>query len=238
VTLPPDPPKYPSWKALLSPIVKGEEGWRPYALSRGVKARQKPELVGQFTAGLERAVKRFQTNHDLAADGVAGPVTQGTILLLASKAADEAAALPGGTTYGFAVYEGGGVLAATNWDVPGGVDCGPAQRRLGGPPFSGALLRSAFDPYVGLKWAAVLLRGRRDSYLERRPQLGRRGALRTAVLAHNWPAGAEQIVRNGQVTSPDKAADWTYNPNTGQPYTRGEWAEVYPDRILKFSLGG
>lgn len=207
-----------------------------YALTKGIGAVPKPDNLGVFTVGLLRAVKRWQRNHELEADGVVGPRTQQHILLLAAQRADEKAGLPRGCSYGFVVFEGGGILAATNWQVPGGVDCGPAQWRRIGPPFDRDGLRFAFDPHRSLQAAAAGLRARRDDYLKRRPGLGKGGALKTAVLAHNAPFLAEQIVARGRLDDPDAPASWTWDPVAHRPYTRGEWSQVYPARVLSFAL--
>jgi len=242
VTLPATPPDYHgSWKQVTAPIVKGQAGWPVFALTKGIDAEPKAENLGTFTVGLHRAVRRWQKNHDLHPDGIAGPKTQLAILELAAEVADDASGLPVGLSYGFVVYEGGGMLAATNWWTPPdqrpGVDCGPAQRRLYGPPFKQSEMRQAFNPWAALGWAARLLVGRRDDYLSRRPSLGVRGALRTAVLAHNAPFLAEQIVRNGRLSTPDAVAQWTVRPEGGS-YTHEQWMHEYPKRILSFTAGG
>lgn len=241
MALPAAPPKYSSYSAMLRPIVRGSEPWAVYALQRAVGVTP---ATGTFGPQTLRKVKAFQTKYGLEADGIAGPATQWMILQLAGAAADQAHGLPVGVGVGFAWHEGGKILGATNWDVPGGVDCGPGQWRIVGPPFSLDRLKRAFRPYVALDHACAVLAERRADFKRRNGYLAGSEALRIAVLAHNWPAGADAIVRNYKgagnwwryVPEPDRSAA----PGEAWPpagYTRAEWAQEYPSRILSEVAG-
>lgn len=235
MALPASPPRYDSWGEILAPIIAGERGWRVYALQCGVNAH--PDGIwGEQT---DRQVRAYQRSRDLTPDGIAGPATQGQILQEAGTAADRIAGLPKGVSWGFAVGEGAGVLAATNWFTPEGgrpgCDCGPEQRRRYGPPFNPAELAFSFNPHQALRHCAEQLRARQTEYMRRSSKLRDRPklALEVAVLAHNAPFMAEQIVRNGRLSTPDALATWTRKPGGGH-YTHREWRYHYPATILRF----
>jgi hypothetical protein len=232
--LPASPPHYASWRAMVLPIKQGENGWRPFAVQVAVGAT--PD--GNWGPATEKAVRRWQKDHKLHSDGVVGPVTQQTILELDGLRADQAHGLPEGLGYGFAVSEGANMLAATNWSVPGGVDCGPAQWRVYGPPYELTSLRFAFNARTALDGAVGRLRSTRDSFRRRNSKLGIH-ALQVAVLNHNWPAGADSIVRH----YPGGGDWWRYVPNPDAPaswvtgHTRASWAKEYPARVMRFVAG-
>jgi peptidoglycan hydrolase-like protein with peptidoglycan-binding domain len=216
VMLPASPPHYASWRAMVLPIKQGENGWRPFAVQVAVGAT--PD--GNWGPATEKAVRRWQKDHKLHSDGVVGPVTQQTILELNGLRADQAHGLPEGLGYGFAVSEGANMLAATNWSVPGGVDCGPAQWRVYGPPYELTSLRFAFNARTALDGAVGRLRSTRDSFRRRNSKLGIH-ALQVAVLNHNWPAGADSIVRH----YPGGGDWWRYVPNPDAP---ASWVQAIP----------
>jgi Putative peptidoglycan binding domain len=249
MSLPTQPPRFNSWSELVSPIKKGETGWRVWALQSALSADPALKKIladagafttaqGVFGAATETAVKKYQRDHFTTVDGIVGPKTQGLLL----KDADldvhqKIPKLPNGILSGFTIAEGGSVLAATNWYTPPGgtpgVDCGPVQWRQYGPPFSEAGLKKAFNPRTAFEYAGNVLLERIDDYNRRRPSLSDAMVLRLAILAHNWPAGAEQVVKYGHLTHPDALASWTTKPGGGH-YTQGEWLQEYPDRILMY----
>ena len=232
--LPAQPPKYATWSALYAPITRGETGWRVYALQAGIGAV--PD--GNFGPQTFATLRAYQASKRLYVDGVAGPRTQGAVLEDAERQAHlRLRDLPLGVMQGMAEYEGGRMLAPTNWytppNAPPGVDCGPIQRRLAGPPFTLSLLKEAFHPEQAFLWAGQMLVDRVEAYMHRRPTLTRRQAVELAVLAHNAPFLAEQIVRNGRLTTPNALAGWTTKPGGGH-YTHAEWRVEYPRRIMKY----
>lgn len=260
MSLPASPPRYDSWAELVSSIRRGESGWRGYALQASLNALRPdgaggewPVLtldgaVGALTAG---AVRSFQLHHKLGADGIAGVVTQSTMLKLhGSDVHDAVPAIPDGLMRGLAEGEGANVLAATNWSVPGGVDCGPMQLRCLGAPYATADLIRAFDPYKAMRFAGAVIASRAkdfrdDAWVSR--QGARRGewAMRMAVLAHNWPAGAQAWAVSGACSSPDAIATWVpagTRFDDGTPVrTRREWCQFYalggphgPGRITRY----
>ena len=232
MNLPTTPPRYAGWVGMYAPIKRGETGWRVFALQCVVPEIKQDGVFGSVT---EMALKSRQKSLKLTADGIAGPKTQAALLRDKERAAhldSGLSRLPIGVLTGFADAEGANLLAATNWSVSGGVDCGCVQWRISGPPFSQQKMRDAFDAVKSFLYAGDILLVRMDDFRRRRPSLSERRLLEVAVLAHNWPAGADQIIRNGTVTSPDSPATWAPKPGGGY-YTRGEWAIEYPRRILK-----
>lgn len=217
---------------MVAPLKQGQVGWASYAMQKVVGVT--PD--GVWGPKTDQSVRSWQSDRHLAVDGIAGPVTQGFILNDYGSKADVANGLPIGVGYGFAFSEGGGVLAATNWSVAGGVDCGPAQWRVSGPPFKQTDLRFAFDARKALDGACGRLATARQDFRDRNVHLTQDEALHVAVLRHNWPVGAESVVRHypgggfwwRYVPSPDEPASWV------DGFTHAEWAKEYAKRILKW----
>jgi hypothetical protein len=228
MALPTSPPRYASWTAMTRAIERGATGWPVFSIQRAVGVA----VDGVFGALTEAAVKKWQAYHKLTADGKVGEKTQAAMLKVASAEVDtHYSKIPDGLLDGFARVEGADLLAATNWSVPGGVDCGAVQRRVYGPPYDFEALKAAFDCHEAFTYAARVFTGRVVNYAARNGALSPRAVVEAAVLAHNWPAGADQIVRYGHILSPDEPALWTQKPD-GTHYTRGEWAKEYPRRVL------
>lgn len=229
--LPTQPTRYGSWADMASPIRQGDEGWPVFAVQSVVGVPRD----GDFGQATHTAVAKWQDAHGLLADGIVGPLTQAAMLKVeAAKVNREFPDLPHGLLDGFAVYEGANLLAATNWNAPGGVDCGPVQKRVTGPPYRDNELRLAFHTTRAFKFAAMIFHNRVHDYTRRRPSLGEERIIDMAVLAHNAPFLAEQVIRNGKLTTPDALALWTTKPGGGH-YTHAEWAIEYPRRILSIA---
>lgn len=248
MTLPSSPPRYSSWSALVSPIEKGETGWRAFAIQDALGSCGRHTTPdGQFGFQTKRQVKGFQENHNLVVDGVAGPKTQAKMIAkISHRSHDSFRELPDGLLQGYAEAEGANVLAATNWFTPSGgkpgVDCGVVQWRQYGPPFSESDLRRAFSCEASFAFASQNLIDRMEDYKRRRPSLSNSVVTRIALLAHNAPFLAEQIVRNGQLSTPTALATWTiipqperYRYNGRTHYTHSEWYLIYPDKLLKYT---
>lgn len=228
---------------MLAPITHGAEPWAIYALQRAIGVKPATGSFGDATA---RKLKVWQRSRGLEADGIAGPITQATILAEAGAQADAAHHLPKGVGYGFAVWEGGGVLAATNWDTPGAVDCGPAEYRISGPPFDPVDLKEAFRPYFTIDKACGRVRHKQVEYMAANAHLKAEPpvALEVAVLFHHWQVGAARVAQTytgggswwRRVPDPDDRAgvgeQW---PPEG--YSRAEWSREYARRILSFTVG-
>lgn len=238
-----------AWRAMMAPIKLGERGWRAYAVQCAVGVA--PD--GVWGPATEKAVRAWQKAHGLTVDGVVGPATQGKMLKVAADKVDaQYTELPAGLLDGFARVEGVNLLAATNPYTPSGgkrgTDCGPCQIRVYERadftyPIStvGTVygMKDTFDARAAFAITAGLFIGRIADYKRRNPTLPRRTIIEAAVLAHNWPAGADQIIRYGHIINPDSLATWTSIPVAERAsyggraqYTRGEWAKEYPRRVL------
>jgi hypothetical protein len=240
MSLPAAPPRYSTWSAIVAPIKRGETGWRAYALQAALRSVGRPVTAdGDFGRVTEDNLKAFQKKSGLVNDGVAGPRTQGKLIEKISHEVHETFDfLPDGLMQGYAEAEGANVLAATNWFTPAGgtpgVDCGVVQWRRYGPPFKMAELRSAFDCEQSMEYASNILETRLMDYNQRRPSLSDELVLRAALLAHNAPFMAEQIVRNGRLSTPFALATWTVKPGGGH-YTHAEWLMVYTNKLMKYA---
>lgn len=191
---------------------------------------------GAFGPQTTEAVKRFQTWAALDPDGRVGPKTQMTICkLLDERVHALRSQVPQGLIRGLAEGEGGNYIAAVNHNVPGGVDCGVMQYRCYGPPFEAAPMRMAFDPLAAMLAAADAFAQRTDSFMSQAGVKGRNDraefAKRLAVLAHNWPAGAADIAKDGVLTRPSDLATWvgagTRFPDGHMVTTRLDWVQFY-----------
>lgn len=237
MSLPSAPPKYTSWAQLVSPIVEGETGWRPYALQRALTSLGFYAIAdGDFGPDTALAVRAYQKTNGLVVDIIVGAKTQGRMLAqLGTRTHARLPGVPDGLMRGFAAGEGANVLAATNWTIAGGVDCGSMQFRIFGPPYDMALLRRRFDASLSmldagegfLERAAVAFNGSWVRLQSHRTELSKR----IAVLAHNWPAGAEAYARTGSCSRPSELATWvapgTKFPDGVAVRTRLDWCQFY-----------
>lgn len=224
---------------MLSPIKEGESGWRVYALQAALTSVGRPlDADGAFGLKTKKAVIAYQEANGLEADGIVGVRTQAKLIgQISHKVHVKMAQLPDGLLRGFAEAEGANILAATNWFTPPGgrqgVDCGVVQWRQYGPPFEQNGLKAAFNCERSFIYASSSLLDRMADFKRRRPTLGPDTLLRTAVLAHNAPFLADQIVRNGKLSTPDAIATWTTKPGGGH-YTHQEWYRAYTDRVMRY----
>jgi hypothetical protein len=111
-------------------LKRDDTGAHVFALQRALNGWNELTLVedGVFGVGTDIAVRHFQTARKFTTDGIAGPVTQHALVSYHIDRQDKD--VPEGLLAGFAEMEGGWLLGAVNWSVPGGVDCGALQRRV------------------------------------------------------------------------------------------------------------
>lgn len=225
-------------------VREGDDGWPVYSLQAALNSARvyasggwgRLERDGAFGPGTEKATQTFQSAYGLSADGVAGPKTQRKLIeLLDSSAHQHITGLPSGLMRGWVEGEGANTLAAVNWSAPGGVDCGPVQYRVYGPPYNFDALLAAFQPLAAMQRAASDYLDR-AAYFYYTPGVRKREdraefSKRLAVLAHNWPAGAYDIARDGTLSDPNGAAPWVADgvkfPDGEEVNTRWEWCQFY-----------
>ncbi len=217
----------------------GSSGWPVYALQGALSTAGVPTAKdGTFGPGTKSRVEQYQRLARLVVDGIVGPATKARLSREVCQNIDEARPnLPQGLALGMATGEGGLNFAAVNTSVPGGVDCGLFQWRVLGPPYSQAALAEAFSPFTAGQKAMARFEATRAQFLSSRyawSRGNRERAGRCALLAHNWPAGAEAIARTGQVSQPSAIATWA----TGVKFPDGTPVRTWSDWAQFYAMGG
>jgi hypothetical protein len=186
-----DPPKTTAYS-----FKEGDKGTGVYALQKALNGLNlfSPLVAdGAFGPRTKSAVKAFQDLVHILSDGIAGPRTQSQ---LAHKIVGTLqGSLPSGLLFSIVEGESGCFIAAVNWSVAGGVDCGLTQRRVLGPPFDDAEVKRAFDSQYEVSLLRTQLHERFDTFRTRAAVHTDERAWRLACLAHNYPAGADRISR-------------------------------------------
>lgn len=185
-------------------------------------------LDGVFGAKTDAAVRRYQKATNAKIDGIVGPQTQGRIVRSCVARAPGGTSIPKGLVEGQIKSESGGLIAAVNSQVSGGVDLGFTQRRVYGPPYDPALVKAAISPLANVSRSATDLIGRYKTFSAR---VGKgEYAWRLAMLAHNWPSAADGLSR-GRPISTTKRATWAPAglkfPDGHAVTTWRDWAEYY-----------
>lgn len=197
-----------------------------------------PTLIedGAFGPGTESAVKWWQQAVGLPIDGVFGPASQKRLVRSIERRVEGEVVFPIGLLASVIEGESGNYIAAVNWSVAGGVDCGYTQRRVY-EQADGTMrqtdIEKAWDSPAQFRLAAQTFREKKDYYLTRAGVKNRADkieyAWRLAVLNHNWPYGAQRLA-DGYTLS-NKVADWVPQGtkfDDGAPVvTYAEWAQFY-----------
>lgn len=157
---------------------------------------------GDFGPGTKAAVIAWQKAQGLTADGIAGPMTQRSLVQKTVDARDvKTPMVPAKLLYGFAEGEGGWFLGAVNWSVAGGVDCGVFQRRVYDEQYGDdAAIERAFNTSYQCDLLADRLVELYGIFLARAGTKDGTGGLspnekawRLSALNHNYPSGADYI---------------------------------------------
>lgn len=190
---------------------------------------------GEFGEGTEAWIKAYQDEVGLTPDGIVGPATQARMAKSCRYRADPNGTLPKGLIDGLIAGESGGLIAAVNTQVSGGIDCGYTQRRILSP-YTEEETAEAFDSLFQVKrfaeefkdkfnqfstYPAVKARADRTEY-----------AWRLAALNHNWPYGAAELAA-GRVLS-TRTATWVH-PST--KFTDGAAVTTYRDWASFYAIG-
>ena len=221
-------------------IRKGDREAAAYAVQRALNASGQ-SLVEDAIFGeqTERAVIAWQRKSGLTPDGIFGPASSAKMATRLTAKVDTG--LPTGLLRGFTELESANLIAAVNWSVSGGVDCGYTQRRvLDGS--TEATVRRAFNSPYQLGLLAKQLRERRSVYY------GKKGvtaptvlsfiatreerAWRLAALHHNWPYAASRLAEGYALS--DRRADWV---PSGTRFADGSAVVTYMDWARFYALG-
>lgn len=209
-----------------------------YALQRALVAIGLPTTADfAFGPKTEARVKAAQTRLDLEPDGKAGPKTQ-TALCIEISGTIAIHGLPSGLARSLIEGESGYFLAAVNWSVPKGVDCGTVQHRVYGPPYSPQGMMDAYDPTNAIKLALATLDRRAEGFYGRQAVKRRSDRLeysiRLGLLAHNWPWAAEELA-SGDKLSDVTPATWVPD---GLKFPDGTLVRSYRDWAQFYAMGG
>lgn len=233
-------PSSPPTSSVYS-VEKGDHGWPVFCVQSALNSLRTDKwdrLVadGAFGTLTDTAVRKYQQANSLVVDGKFGPASSKKAIVLLDKLIHGVLPdVPDGVIRGFAEGEGGNVLAAVNWAISGGVDCGIMQYRVYGPPYDFVALQDAFNPLQAMGRAANDFLGRARTFYDAAGVKDRADrtefSKRLAILAHNWPAGAKDIAFDGKLTNPDGVASWVPAgvkfPDGTPVKTRLEWAQFY-----------
>lgn len=244
------PPTPPTRTEAGAPLKLGSTGWPVYALQKALQdgAGFSLSADGVFGPRTDEVVRAYQTRVGVTSDGIAGPTTKRLLSEAICRRLDrEFPDLPNGLMLELSKLESGSNPGAVNPDVPGGADCGLFQKRVY-EPYSVDALKSAYSPYDSGVWSAsdpdhgFLPRVARFSgapYTWSRVSKSR--AQRCALLAHNWPAGAETYAKSGNCSYPTSEATWvTRNADGSQRYVYfldGERVFSRADWCLFYAMG-
>jgi Putative peptidoglycan binding domain len=233
-------------KTTPTALKKGDAGWPVYGLQTGLDTiGYNLAFDGDFGPATDEAVRMFQRDNFLTADGIAGVNTQARLIkLLDTRTHNRHADLPDGLLRGFADSESGNKLGAVNWNVSGGVDCGAVQIRCYGPPYVMDELRKAYNPAVALEVLAnrFLLDPQYGVNALHRRAFANRASIefveRCTALAWNWPSAAIQYANSGKLTSPNNDATWAVIEGKRVKFPDGQPVMTWKDWSEFYALGG
>ncbi len=225
------------WRYVLK---RGMLGFEVAALQVNLDGGDGQPLVvdGDFGAKTKRGVEAWQTEHELAVDGVAGGVTQMSICVSQSGPAAKHYNLPKGLLRSYLASESSGYLGAVSaHPSDGGFDIGPYQMSTFDQPVaSQEFYRNAFDVGYTAEQVAEDARYFHDHVPSPVPsqyltELANNDVEKfkwqMTALSHNWPAAAYYIPRYGHVytnaAQDDMPASWVYAASGGRLSTPRQW---------------
>lgn len=182
-------------------IKRRQRGLKVWAVQRALNSLDYGPLVedGIFGKQTEDSVLAYQISKVLFQDGVFGPKSSASVAAeITGLVTENVTGLPSGLLRSIVEGESGNLIAAVNWSVPGGVDCGYVQRRVFAADYeNGKVVKRAFDARYQIRLLAKGLQSRHDSYYGHTGATTHERAWRLAVLHHNYPSAAERIVDVG-----------------------------------------
>lgn len=204
---------------------------------------------GDFGLETEKAVKEFQTTRNLAADGIAGLVTQQRLCVQLSSAATGEFNLPGGFAKSRISNESSFAVACiSEARSDGSFDLGANQENMAGKVGNQEAYHHAYSVRASSRAAGQNARAIHDRistvvdsrYLEELANGDKeKFKWQMAALNHNWPDAAEDIPRYGYVYeySPardDQFAQWIYDATAGALSTPRQWIMHYVQRATVY----
>jgi hypothetical protein len=217
-------------------LKEASTGTGPWALQRALNSLGLFGTLqedGSFGPKTAKVVRSYQDLRHLFVDGICGPRTQADLARYLIKNID--GSLPSGLLLSILDGESGCYIAAVNWNVAGGTDCGYTQRRVLGPPFDSEEVKRAFDSHYQIALLRTQLRERFETYRTGSEVHTDERAWRLGCLHHNYPALAVKLATtpvsklSAYYTSTQKwVTDIGAKFPTGQEIkTPMEWAQHY-----------
>jgi len=211
------------------------------------------DVDGVFGTKTVRRVRKWQRDHKLVVDGIAGLATQRSIVTVAARPFTTEFSLPKGMLISIAYNESSfQITNAAPHPKDSGWDVGPYARSTGNSyPSDGRWFQSAFDARSSASWTAenaVKTRSRLtdpvDSRYLQELAFGDKDRFRwmLTILAHNWPGnydtgygGAIGICNHGRAsTDDDKPAEWIIAASKGGMTTPRQWVTNYIAKSTTF----
>jgi hypothetical protein len=215
-------------------LKEGQKGHDVWALQINVNASGLVGTIaedGAFGPKTTLAIKRLQDKLGLAADGIAGPVTQRSLALRLIARVETKYSLPKGLIRGIVEGESGFMVGAVNWSVAGGVDCGWTQRRVIEQNYDEDNFRRAFHGPVQFDLLAAELRREKDRFYGKAGAKTHRRAWELAILDHNWPYAAQRLAEGKCIyldcAKDTRFAQWVADIGVPGVDTPQEWAKHY-----------
>lgn len=182
-------------------VKRRQRGIKVWAIQRALNSLDFGPLVedGIFGVQTENSVLAYQISKALFQDGVFGGKTSASVAAeITGLVTQNVTGLPPGVLRSIVEGESANMIAAVNWSVPGGVDCGYVQRRVFAADYeNGKVVKRAFDSRYQIRLLAKGLKSRHDSYFGHTGATTHERAWRLAILHHNYPSAAERIVEVG-----------------------------------------
>lgn len=173
-------------------IREGDVGLRVWAVQRGLNSvGYSLEEDADFGPNTQFSVAKWQSERGLGSDGIFGP---GSSAELAHQfdSLISSGLIPPGLTRGQVEVESGNWIAAVNWKIAAGVDCGYAQKRVYTIDQNDQqVVKRAFDSEHQINLLASRLSFKHQLYLGGLNDAER--AWRLASLSWNWPYGADTL---------------------------------------------
>jgi hypothetical protein len=214
--------------------------------------RPKLPVDGVFGGKTDRAVRDYQSKHNLVRDGIAGLATQESIVVTTARPLTSEYDLPKGMLKSIAFNESSfQITNAAPHAKDGGWDAGPYARSSGGTFGELAWYESAFNAAASARWTAdnaVKTRTKMTDPVDSRylQELAfgdvERFRWMLTILAHNWPGnyttgygGAIGICKHGRASDDDDApAEWIVEATRGALQTPRQWVVNYIAKATTF----